>query len=161
MADPRWLDAEAAADYISVRVDALPRLVKQGRIPPPVKRGKKMVWDANAIDSVFGPAPTLILTPPVLDRSEPFAGLLLSATQIVEEAKSWEPRTGIYFLLLRGTIVYVGQSLNVFARLSQHVKDKTFDSWHWVPCPISQIMAAERAYIQALKPTLNRTMVNG
>jgi hypothetical protein len=33
MTDARWLDLEAIAKYISVRVAALPRLVRQGRIP--------------------------------------------------------------------------------------------------------------------------------
>jgi hypothetical protein len=31
----RWLSPSAAAAYIDVRVDALPRLVRAGRIPPP------------------------------------------------------------------------------------------------------------------------------
>lgn len=33
--ESRWLDAEATARYISVRVDTLPRLVRAGRIPEP------------------------------------------------------------------------------------------------------------------------------
>ena len=33
--EPRWLNTEAAAKYISVRPDALMRLVKAGRVPPP------------------------------------------------------------------------------------------------------------------------------
>ena len=33
--NPRWLDTVAAAEYISVRPDALIRLVKAGRVPPP------------------------------------------------------------------------------------------------------------------------------
>jgi hypothetical protein len=33
--DRRWLSPEAAADYLDVRTDALPRLVRAGRIPAP------------------------------------------------------------------------------------------------------------------------------
>ena len=33
MADRRWLSPEAAAAYLDVRVDALPRLVRAGRVP--------------------------------------------------------------------------------------------------------------------------------
>lgn len=55
MPDARWLDAEAAAEYISVRVDALPRLVKQGRIPAPDHRlgTRSPRWDRLALDAAF------------------------------------------------------------------------------------------------------------
>lgn len=33
--EPRWLCARDTANYISVRVGDLPRLVKEGRIPEP------------------------------------------------------------------------------------------------------------------------------
>lgn len=60
--EPRWLDQEAAADYISVRPDALPRLVKAGRIPQPVYPigPRQPRWDRLALDSHFqgGPAST-------------------------------------------------------------------------------------------------------
>ena len=53
--DPRWLDAANAADYISVRPDAMPRLVKQGRIPPPSYQlgPRQPRWDRLALDAVF------------------------------------------------------------------------------------------------------------
>lgn len=58
MSDPsivRWLDADAAARYISVRVDALPRLVRQGRIPyPDYTLGPRSPrWDRLALDAAF------------------------------------------------------------------------------------------------------------
>ncbi len=31
----RWLSPSAAAAYLGVRVDSLPKLVKAGRVPPP------------------------------------------------------------------------------------------------------------------------------
>lgn len=54
-AEPRWLDAEATAAYISVRVDALSRLVRQGRIPRPDYRlGERSPrWDRLALDAAF------------------------------------------------------------------------------------------------------------
>lgn len=53
--EPRWLDAAATADYISVRVGDLPRLVKQGRIPPPAHPlgPKQPRWDRLALDRAF------------------------------------------------------------------------------------------------------------
>lgn len=35
MGEKRWLSPHAAADYLDVRVDALPRLVRAGRVPAP------------------------------------------------------------------------------------------------------------------------------
>lgn len=53
MPEPRWLDADAAADHLSLRVDAFLRLVKAGRIPPPSRHlGERTPrWDRYALDS--------------------------------------------------------------------------------------------------------------
>lgn len=55
MGDARWLNAESTAAYISVRVDALPRLVKQGRIPAPdhTLGVRSPRWDRLALDAAF------------------------------------------------------------------------------------------------------------
>ena len=55
MDDPRWLDPVAVARYISVRVDALPRLVKEGRLPEPSRRlgPRSPRWDREALDAAF------------------------------------------------------------------------------------------------------------
>ena len=34
---PRWLDRKALAEYISVRVDHIPSLLRQGKLPQPSK----------------------------------------------------------------------------------------------------------------------------
>lgn len=56
METPRWLGPEAAAKYISVRVDALARLVRQNRIPKPnYDLGPRSPrWDRLALDAAFG-----------------------------------------------------------------------------------------------------------
>lgn len=53
--EARWLDIDATARYLSVRADALPRLVKQGRIPEPnYLLGPRMPrWDRDALDAAF------------------------------------------------------------------------------------------------------------
>lgn len=53
--ESRWLDPEAAAKYICVRPDALPRLVRQGRIPKPdYQLGPRSPrWDRFALDAAF------------------------------------------------------------------------------------------------------------
>lgn len=53
--EPRWLDPEVTARYISVRVDALSRLVRQGRIPRPdyTLGPRSPRWDRDALDAAF------------------------------------------------------------------------------------------------------------
>lgn len=55
VSEPRWLDADATAEYISVRAEALRRLVKQGRIPAPnYDLGPRSPrWDRLALDAHF------------------------------------------------------------------------------------------------------------
>ena len=53
---PRWLDREATADYIGVRVDQLPRLRKKGLLPEPsLHLGPRTPrWDRLELDAKFG-----------------------------------------------------------------------------------------------------------
>jgi hypothetical protein len=55
MPDTRWLDREACAAYVSVRVDELPRLVKRGLLPAPSYHlGPRCPrWDRLALDARF------------------------------------------------------------------------------------------------------------
>ena len=57
---PRWLDRNALATYISVRVDEIPRFVRAGKIPQPSYQlgPKSPRWWSGAIDEPFGMAPT-------------------------------------------------------------------------------------------------------
>jgi hypothetical protein len=56
MSEPRWLDAEAAAAYISVRVDELPRLRRAGKLPSPSWHlgPRKPRYDRLQLDAMFG-----------------------------------------------------------------------------------------------------------
>ena len=53
--EARWLDREAAARHVSVRVDQLPRLVRAGRLPQPSYHlgPRNPRWDRLALDSAF------------------------------------------------------------------------------------------------------------
>ena len=63
----------------------------------------------------------------------------------------------IYFLLKDGAVQYVGQSQNILGRVGAHLRSSDFDEIAFVPVPLSELNAAERRYIAALKPPLNRT----
>lgn len=58
MADaPRWLDRDALAAHISVRVDELPRLSRAGKLPPPsLHLGPRSPrWWSADVDAAFRP----------------------------------------------------------------------------------------------------------
>ena len=79
---------------------------------------------------------------------------LLTAEQIVAGAMPWEANSGVYFLVQDIEIVYVGQSRNVGARVSDH-KDKTFNRYAFVPCSLAMLDQVESLYIHLLRPKLN------
>lgn len=49
----RGLSREAAADYIGVSPTKLDQLVKDGRMPRPVRIDARLVWDVRALDRAF------------------------------------------------------------------------------------------------------------
>lgn len=51
----RWLDTRATAEYISVNPSALPRLVREGRIPKPSYQlgPRSPRWDVETLDAAF------------------------------------------------------------------------------------------------------------
>jgi excinuclease UvrABC nuclease subunit len=79
---------------------------------------------------------------------------LASAEAILNAAKPWQSFTGVYFLISKNKIVYVGQSVNVYARLSAHVH-KNFDSFTVIPCPKEHLNVLESLYIHMFDPPLN------
>ena len=79
---------------------------------------------------------------------------LLSETDIVNAANPWELATGVYFLIESKKIVYVGQSVNVYARIASH-GDKVFDSFAFIPCNKKALDGLESLYIHILRPALN------
>ena len=54
-AAPRWLDRDALARHISVRVDAVARLQRAGRLPlPSLHLGPRQPrWDREAVDATL------------------------------------------------------------------------------------------------------------
>jgi hypothetical protein len=79
---------------------------------------------------------------------------LLDGEQIAKLALPWEKSSGVYFLVQDQEVVYVGQSVNVYLRIAQHV-DKKFDKYAFVPCKAELLDRLESLYIHTLKPRLN------
>ena len=92
------------------------------------------------------------------DLSDKITGkALLRHDQIVESSKPWYQSSGVYFLIDEGKIVYVGQSVNIYARIPSH-HDKKFDRYSYVPCKPRLLNILESLYIHCLQPKLNFTM---
>ena len=80
--------------------------------------------------------------------------LLLTHEEIVKDALPWQTLCGVYFLVQDSAVVYVGQSVNVYSRISQH-PDKKFDKYAFVPCEANLLDRLESLYIHVLRPKLN------
>lgn len=65
---------------------------------------------------------------------------------------------GVYFLVDNGVISYVGQSVNIPARIKDHVvnEEKTFDSVSYIRCPKEKLDILESFYIRTLAPRDNK-----
>jgi len=84
---------------------------------------------------------------------------LLRADEIAMSALPWEKASGVYFLLDGDEVVYVGQAVNVYSRISQHT-NKRFDRYAFVPCAVDALDRLESLYIHCLRPRLNGNQRN-
>lgn len=73
----------------------------------------------------------------------------------IDATERLQARCGVYFLRKGDAIVYIGQSVNVYSRVTQHEKGKDFDSVTFVPCTQDQLNDLEGFYIRLIKPPLN------
>lgn len=62
---------------------------------------------------------------------------------------------GVYVLFDGGDVTYVGQAVNVLARIGQHAGVKQFQRVAFIPCPRRRLDQLERALIDALLPRDN------
>ena len=80
---------------------------------------------------------------------------LLPEEEIVKAALPWDGLSGVYFLIANDEVIYVGQSVNVYARLSQHASGKYFDRYAFIRCKPDILDKLESLYIHCLRPKLN------
>lgn len=99
------------------------------------------VIDLTASDAVAGRVPDALV--PLAER---FYEMPVSRTLGVP---------CVYFLISDMRVVYVGQTTNLIARVTTHLKEKTFDRVLYLPVPESALLAVEAAFIAALRPPLN------
>lgn len=63
---------------------------------------------------------------------------------------------GVYFLIRRRSIVYVGKTKSVAARIAQHSGSKDFDAVMVMRVPEELLGTIEMSWIQRLRPKLNK-----
>ena len=84
----------------------------------------------------------------------------LDKEQILANAVPFEYRCGVYILICRGEIVYVGQSRNVFHRIGLHGanEEKVFDSYSIIECEPQDLNDLEAELIVRFAPMYNVTL---
>ena len=70
-----------------------------------------------------------------------------------------ESLCGVYHIIRDGQVVYVGQTVNVFSRISTwrsgKFSDEHFDAVEFFPCEIEELNDLEESHIRQLQPPLN------
>ena len=169
MTDPRTFTRAQLRAYLSgMQWREVLERIDSGQLPGPANKvqasSRFAVWDRKAVDRAleqevdraFGTQ-----TPPIfsarMPRSAPHNHTsILDEVEILAAAVDYEPASGVYFLISRGRIVYIGQAADVFARVADHERsNKRFDKWHWIPCEEGCLDTLERDYLKKFKPILN------
>ena len=80
---------------------------------------------------------------------------MLLEEEIVAHSSGYEFACGVYFLVHEGAVIYVGQSVNVYASIYTHKQEghKSFDSFTFIPCEKEELDILESLYIHALCPS--------
>jgi predicted GIY-YIG superfamily endonuclease len=63
--------------------------------------------------------------------------------------------TGIYFLLNRGRVVYIGQSIYIPRRITEH-RDKKFSAFRAIECSLDKLNFYEYRWIKKFRPKYNK-----
>ena len=65
---------------------------------------------------------------------------------------------GVYILFMKNVVVYVGESINPYARVCTHIKsEKKFDSFRILYCKESRKRHWEKKLIESYIPKYNKT----
>ena len=82
-----------------------------------------------------------------------------SALKVVNPS---EPKVGVYLLMLKGEVVYIGSSLGMQTRVAQHrANGRPFDDVFYIGTTMAQRTILERTLIAAIRPAQNRNGLNG
>ncbi|MBP0714871.1 GIY-YIG nuclease family protein [Burkholderia sola] len=80
---------------------------------------------------------------------------LLTEAEIVAGSVTYQPRCGVYFLIKGERVCYVGQSINIEARVRTHYDRFKFEAIAYIQCEQSSLDKMESLYIHTLRPECN------
>jgi len=91
--------------------------------------------------------------------SQPPLHIMKSKKEIMDNAKIFDLKCGIYFLINNGEIVYIGQSVNFESRIASHIKDneKQFTHYSYDICQEKDLTIMEALYIKYFSPVYNKS----
>jgi hypothetical protein len=71
------------------------------------------------------------------------------------------PQSGpaVYFLWKGDELQYIGQAVNLYARVAYHLRDKEFDGFSYISCKLEELDELERRAILMWQPRLNKRFV--
>lgn len=64
-------------------------------------------------------------------------------------------RIGVYHLLRRGKLIYIGQTVNIWARIGAHQRRFRFDRVEFFPCEKGKLLRLEAEHIRRHLPPQN------
>lgn len=136
----------------------MPHYRVRGFDDPLFKAAEAREWIANNLIKKYGgtelPATEIVV---ISDSETKEACNVPHALSAVMGLREFRPDIfcGVYFLCLRGQVIYVGQSNNVVVRASSHKQDKKFDRVLFLRVPLSALDEIEQKFIELLRPPLN------
>lgn len=146
-----------AAQKLRVSVRTLEREIKDGKLAVIKVRSRRRIA-ASEIER-FRRISVPAATKPRTRIARPGESRSIDVRPIVQMARPVVDACGIYFLVHQDDVVYVGKSLNVYARVQQHLQQqsKSFDRWCFFSCPPADLDRLEGYYIKAIRPLHNVT----
>jgi hypothetical protein len=140
------LTPQQAADRLCMSVRDLKKLAKAGEITPYRILPKTVRYKESQLNA-------FLALKQVRD---------LEKHIIAMRAKKARRVTGVYFLLKKDEIVYVGQSVHIPSRLDYHLRDNDsitrsefFDSYHYIECEPDHLDMLEAFFIRKFNPIYN------
>jgi len=115
-----------------------------------------LVWLKNKSKELKNNVNSINKNKPSLCKKKHDDGLK-NKNDILSCSKNFVAKTGIYFLINSNEIVYIGQSINVAARIATHENslDKQFTEFSFIECPREFLNELEAAYIMKFNPKYN------
>lgn len=172
-----WPSSLKTADEIcqglGISAERLIQLADSGYAPhwridngsPLFRIGEVKDWiSQNALERVKGkPLPQAFTVIVAKERISDYRNVPEQLRQIpgLIDISAEARRSGIYFLCKDNELLYVGQSVSVYARILAHHHEGKFNRVIFMPWPPDDLNSVEGALIRALRPPLNGQTVNG